>query len=394
MFSFHHLLILAALLSLRPSFCLTDISNGFIVYCPCMGRFGNQAEQLLGSLLFARSLNRTLVLPPFIYYGEGHKPHLVPFDKFIQVDPIKEYHDVVLLKDFLSQWPSGERIFFCHSARAFKSTSSCDALEGEPFRTFWTSHNITEDVSVFYSPLSTNPKDARAWYDNYPSSDYPVLAFVGAPSPFPTHNDAVSIQKYLKFSSQVAELASGYKRSQNFSSQPYLSVHLRRGIDWGKACELLKTNYQLKRLFSSNQCTGYSEDAQKPYLQYDTCFPADETIVKNIRGAIRYYFRKTGKNITTVHVGTDADDSALWSILRTQFPELRFLISPSRDRIQDVMIDVYLMANADIFIGNCVSSFTAFPARLRTEQYDLKSMTLYFGQFFDVQLATYVRDEL
>lgn len=370
--------------------------NGYIIYCPCMGRFGNQAEQLLGSLLFAKSLNRTLVLPPFVHYGYNHTPELIPFESIVQVEPIKDYHNVITLTDFMKYhaaelWPSGKRDFYCYSARDI-DTKKCDALKGQPYETFWSAFNISEDGSVFYSPLSTSYHQIGEWKSKFPSTRHKILAFVGAPSSFPAYKDAIKIQRYIKMSDEIRSKALAFRRSKGFDGKPYVSMHIRQGSDWKKACQLLKSPGGLNQFFSSAQCTGYVFIERK--LEYETCYPSYEEISKQLKQSIGIFKAQKKYEINYVHIATDQDDPALWKHLKEDFQNIEFIFTPRDYNFPSTMLDIYLMAFADVFIGNCISSFSAFPARIRSHEPDLAKLTFYFGFNFRRIETTSLNEEL
>jgi hypothetical protein len=55
--------------------------EGYILYCPCMGRFGNQADHFLGRILTIYS-----VVEP-----DSSNPHLAPDQRFL-VEKTREKH--------------------------------------------------------------------------------------------------------------------------------------------------------------------------------------------------------------------------------------------------------------------------------------------------------------
>lgn len=113
-----------------------------------MGRFGNQADNFLGALAFAKGVNRTLVLPPWVEYRYGEPRSIqVPFDNYFQVEPLQEYHRVLTMEKFMQVvaphvWPLQKRIAFCYMARGSTNESSCNAKDGNPFGPFWDTFGI------------------------------------------------------------------------------------------------------------------------------------------------------------------------------------------------------------------------------------------------------------
>ncbi|XP_067948724.1 GDP-fucose protein O-fucosyltransferase 1-like [Watersipora subatra] len=342
---------------------ITSLQNdytGYIIYCPCMGRFGNQADHLLGSLAFAHKLRRTLVLPAW-----PTMRGFVEFDEWFDIDILQTHQKVVtadtFIKDIAPQvWPVGKRVGFCYKpAHGSYTQDKCDLKQGSPFSDFWDHLNVDFDSTEFYH-LTYSAADIDSWKELYPVNKYPVLAFRGAPAKYPVLEENVKLQRYLWWSNQMVEAASRliYSHLQNES---YIAVHLRNGPDWDNACSHVPERITF---MSSPQCTGYSN---KHPLSMNMCLPDVAHVLQRIREAVLL------TKITNIYVLTD------------QYP----LISDIEHGLSDLGVkaihadpdipqyDLIIAAKADFFIGNCISSFSAFIKRERQEI--LNKTSWFFG---------------
>ena len=89
--------------------------EGYMMFCPCMGRFGNQIAQFLGAMSFAKALNRTLILPHFIEYIPYQSGSLqIPFEDYFRYSSVLGYHKALTMDFFMGTvgnkvFPKGKR---------------------------------------------------------------------------------------------------------------------------------------------------------------------------------------------------------------------------------------------------------------------------------------------
>ena len=334
--------------------------QGYVMYCPCMGRFGNQADHFLGSLGFAKGLDRTLVLPPWIEYQTGRRGSvMVPFDSYFNITKVSEFQRVVTMEYFFdhladSVWPPGERISFCYGERRGPIEQSCNAKDGNPFGPFWDTYNVSFDRSEMYGPLSYDVyhQDAgTVWNRNYPPEKFPVLAFTGAPASFPVQLDNVKLQEFVVFNEFWRGLAENWVK-RNLPKGPFVGIHLRNGMDWDKACEHISSS---NHLFSSPQCLGYRNENGELY--HELCIPSDSTIVKQIKKAV--------KKVGAVAIFIASDNDFMIRLLSEKLKNLGVSLHHQDEGDSIPHLDLAILSRSNFFIGNCISSFSAFVKRSR-----------------------------
>nr|CAG4650009.1 EOG090X02RM [Sida crystallina] len=331
-------------------------SNGYILYCPCMGRFGNQADHFLGALAFAKALNRTLALPPWVEYRYGEPKSIqVPFTHYFKLEPFAEYHKVIPMEVFMDKiaktvWPPNQRTAFCYVARG--KGSDCSAKEGNPFGPFWDTFSVDFPKSEYYGPLNYDihhQNMAPKWNENYPPHAWPVLAFTGAPASFPVQDENRQLHRYLVWSDSIKNQAIDFIRNV-LPVGPYIGIHLRNGIDWTRACEHIEHS---PNLFSAPQCLGYRNEYG--LATQEMCFPSKETVIKQVKLAVKEYSAKS------VFVSSDHNHliPELTKALKRMEVTVHKLPHP------EPHVDLAILGQANHFIGNCISSFTAFAKRER-----------------------------
>lgn len=334
--------------------------NGYLLYCPCMGRLGNQVDHLLGSLAFAKTLNRTLVVPPFIAYNYHSDNNYVAYDDWFDISALLRYHRVIPMRSFMEElapsiWPPGERVVYCHRGAAGRSVdgNSCPAKDGSPFGPFWDNFGINFDRSKFFD-LSFQT-GARRWEANFPTGENFVMASMGAMASYPVQEEHRKIQAFLEWSEPVRRRRDDFIE-QHLKRGPYLAIHLRNGMDWERACEHVnRPDWGDHHFMSSPQCTGYRRKQRR--FTHKMCLPTEEMVEKHVL--------RLAQNVSSLFVATDNDP--MLKQFRRLFDENGLdveVVKVSGDRAA-IELDLAVMIEADEFIGNCGSSITAFVARKR-----------------------------
>jgi len=174
----------------------------------------------------------------------------------------------------------------------------------------------------------------------------------------PSKKDHKSMQHYLKWTSRIADQATKFIRDQ-LPDGPFVGIHLRNNVDWDNVCKHVEDdsgNNKKKKnnIFASAQCVG--EHGELGDLTMEMCKPSLETIITEVLEKAKEIKARS------IFIASDHDhlQHELGDALRP------FNISVHRQSpVDDAHVSLAILSRAHHFIGNCVSTFTAFVVRDR-----------------------------
>ena len=110
----------------------------------------------------------------------------------------------------------------------------------------------------------------------------------------------------------------------------------------------------MEQLFSSPQCLGYR--GQHGKLSHQLCLPSSAAVLHQLDRAL------AATGATKVFVASDSDH--MLDRFLARWPGVHFY-RQERESDDSFLLDLVLLGQSDHFIGNCVSSFSAFVKRER-----------------------------
>jgi len=177
------------------------------------------------------------------------------------------------------------------------------------------------------------------------------------------------LQKYMNWSETIMNEVRQHQQTL-FNNKPYIGIekdlenhflyiciytgiHLRNDLDWERACADVES-YKSRSYMASPQCLDLSSSSHT-FVTRKICYPPDDEILRLLKNVV------LRTRIHNIYVATDK---------RPMIKEIKEYLSAQRVHVKHLdpwlpVIDVAMLAHANYFIGNCVSSFTSIVKRAR-----------------------------
>lgn len=220
------------------------------------------------------------------------------------------------------------------------------------------------------------------WKERYSPDKWPIIAFTGAPASFPVQLENLKLQQFLSWSTTIEDKADTFIKN-TLPNGAFIGIHLRNGIDWTRACEYIPNS---PSLFSAPQCLGYRNEKGKATT--DMCLPSKQTIIRQLKRVIKKF--AADNPIKSVFVASDSNH------MITDLNEAlkRSNIQAFKTDKSEPHVDLAILGKSNFFIGNCISSFSAFVKRERDVRGFLSGFWGFPPEKAAIKRSTAFKDEL